>query len=336
MTDPTSRVSVIIPCYGYGKFLPACLASVLAQEAVDLEVLILDDASPDDTPDVAAALAATDPRIEFRRHSANQGHLATFNDGLAWASGEYIVIISADDLLTDGALARAARLLEAHPQVGLVYGTTVPFISGQSLPPARTPRGPGQWRITPGRQWFETACRRASTGIWTPEVMVRASVQREVGGYRTDLPHTADQYMWLEFALHADVGWIGNADQAYYRYHPHNLHKTLAPTRYLDLLYRRAAFTALFQAYADQLPEAASLQQIVTRRVARSALGAAGAVSSEGADGRAQSAELIAFALQLYPAARATPEYLGLQLARLCGPRILPLLRAGHRRFFQL
>jgi glycosyltransferase involved in cell wall biosynthesis len=131
-----SSVSVIIPCYRYAQFFPECVASVLAQRDVDLRVLILDDASPDETPAVAAALAATDSRIEYRRHAANQGHIATYNDGLAWASGDYTAMVSADDLLTPGALARAARLLDAHPEVGFVYGSIVPFVSGQPSSPA--------------------------------------------------------------------------------------------------------------------------------------------------------------------------------------------------------
>ncbi len=59
-----SSVSVIIPCYRYAQFLPECVASVLAQRDVDLRVLILDDASPDETPAAAAALAAADSRTE--------------------------------------------------------------------------------------------------------------------------------------------------------------------------------------------------------------------------------------------------------------------------------
>src|SRR5258706_11207250 len=157
-----SRVSVIIPCYRYARFLPECLASVLAQPGVDLQVLILDDASPDDTPAVAAALAAADRRVAYRRHAANQGNIATFNDGLAWASGDYTVLISADDRLAPGALGRAARLLDTHPEVGLVYGPVLPFTSSAALPRPRLAARRDAWRITPGRAWFELACRRAS------------------------------------------------------------------------------------------------------------------------------------------------------------------------------
>ena len=53
-------------------------------QPVDVRVLIIDDASTDDTPEVAAALAAEDARVEFRRHAVNRGHIATYNEGLEW------------------------------------------------------------------------------------------------------------------------------------------------------------------------------------------------------------------------------------------------------------
>lgn len=331
-----SRVSVIIPCYRYGQFLPECLASVLTQPGVDLQVLILDDASPDDTPAVAAALAAGDSRVTYRRHTANQGNIATFNDGLAWASGDYTVLISADDRLAPGALGRAACLLDAHPEVGFVYGAVLPFTSSAALPRPLGSAGPVAWHITPGRAWFELACRRASARIFSPEVMVRTTLQHALGGYRAELPHTADLAMWLRFALHADVGRLTGAHQAYYRLHPHNLHKTLAPTRYLDLQNRRSAFEAIFEQDAARLANAAALRQLLARGLARAALWAASAVVGESADGPRQAAELMAFAFQRDPRVYATPEYLGLQLARLGGPRLRPLLRSAHRRFFHI
>jgi cellulose synthase/poly-beta-1,6-N-acetylglucosamine synthase-like glycosyltransferase len=60
--------------------------------------------------------------------------LATFSEALAEASGAYVVILSADDLLAPGSLRRAAALLEAHPQVGFVYGWTAPFYGSSPRP----------------------------------------------------------------------------------------------------------------------------------------------------------------------------------------------------------
>ena len=145
-----SRFDIIIPCYNYGNYLRECVESVLDQSHQDLRVLIIDDASPDHTAEVAADLAARDPRVEFRRHAVNQGHIATYNEGLEWTTGDYTLLLSADDLLVPGALLRASRLLDAHPEVGFVYGKALGFGTGKPRPSFRTESGECAWRIVPG------------------------------------------------------------------------------------------------------------------------------------------------------------------------------------------
>src|SRR5687768_2018774 len=120
------RVDVIVPCYNYGRFLEGCVESALRQQDVDVRVLIIDDASPDDTEGVGRQLADRDARVTYRRHAVNQGHIATYNEGLLeWADGDYALVLSADDMLTPGALARAARVMDAHPDVGMTYGDCI-------------------------------------------------------------------------------------------------------------------------------------------------------------------------------------------------------------------
>ena len=99
-----SSVSVVIPCYNYGHFLRDAVSSALDdQEGIDVRVLIIDDASTDNSADVARQIAAEDPRVEVAVHRTNAGNLATYNEGLlAWADGDYTVLLSADDRLTPG------------------------------------------------------------------------------------------------------------------------------------------------------------------------------------------------------------------------------------------
>src|SRR5262245_16993901 len=122
--EPSRRVpvSVVIPCYNYGHYLPDAVGSALSQDGVEVEVVIVDDKSTDNSAEVAAALAAGDPRVRLIRHETNLRHIATYNDGLDAVTGDYVLLLSADDLLTPGALHRAAQLMEAEPTVGMVYG----------------------------------------------------------------------------------------------------------------------------------------------------------------------------------------------------------------------
>ena len=66
-------------------------------------VPVIDDASPDDTPVVAAELVAADARVAYRRHERNLRHIATYNEGIDWISAKYYLLLSADDYLLPGA-----------------------------------------------------------------------------------------------------------------------------------------------------------------------------------------------------------------------------------------
>src|SRR3979490_235845 len=103
-----SSVDVIVPCYRYGKFLRQCVESVLTQEGVAIRVMVIDDASPDDTAEIAESLLKEDSRVSYISHKSNKGHISTYNEGIDWVSADYMLILSADDYLLPGALARAA------------------------------------------------------------------------------------------------------------------------------------------------------------------------------------------------------------------------------------
>ena len=110
-------VSVVVPCYNYARYLRDAVDSVLSQEGVDVDVLIVDDYSSDGSAEVASSLAAGDERVRVIVHGQNVGHIATYNEGLASVAGDYVVLLSADDMLTPGALAGATSLMEARPNV---------------------------------------------------------------------------------------------------------------------------------------------------------------------------------------------------------------------------
>src|SRR5438477_11093871 len=120
-------VSVVVPCYNYATFLPEALASALSQEGVQVEVIVVDDASTDDSAEVAEKFAADDGRVRVIRLEKNGRQVAAVNLALSKASGEFVVRLDADHLLTPGSLARSTALLRAFPDVGLVYGYPLHF-----------------------------------------------------------------------------------------------------------------------------------------------------------------------------------------------------------------
>jgi glycosyltransferase involved in cell wall biosynthesis len=320
-----SSAGVVIPCYNYARFLPEAVGSVLNdQPGTDVRVLIIDDASQDDSADVARALAAADSRVDFIQHAANRGPIATFNEGIMeWADSEYTVLMSADDRLVPGALRRAAALMDANPGVGFVYGHPVRYQHGSPPPAPRTAvRG---WSIWPGRWWIQRRFRDAVSCISSPEVMVRTSLQKQVGGYDPRLTHTGDLEMWLRLAAHADVGYIRGADQAFYRIHDHNLAKSA--TGLADLRQRRLAFEALLERHADKLPDAASLSNAVHRKLCWEALYSAVRAYDRGRTAQTPVDDLVAFAFDCWPKAARLRVYQGLRLRRRIGVRAMPYLQ---------
>ena len=114
-------ISVIIPVYAVGEYLDACLDSILGQAPDGLEVIAVDDASPDDSGRILDARAKQDPRLRALHLTGNSGPGNSRNVGLAEASGEYVWFVDGDDLLADGALAAvAARLGQDRPDVLLI------------------------------------------------------------------------------------------------------------------------------------------------------------------------------------------------------------------------
>ena len=234
-------VSVVVPCYRYGAFLPRVVSSTLAQEGVDVEVLVVDDASPDDSGRVAAGLAASDPRVRVIQHETNRGHIRTYNDGIAAATGDYLVLLSADDLLAPGALARATALMEHDPTVGFVYGYS-PDFADEPPAPRRTR---ASWSVWSSEEWISRLCARGSNVVSNPEVVMRRSIMTALGGeYDARFPHTADLLLWLRAAARGNVGRVNGPDQGYYRVHGANMHLTEFSSVHTDLVERARTFDA--------------------------------------------------------------------------------------------
>jgi glycosyltransferase involved in cell wall biosynthesis len=331
-TRPT--VSVVVPCYRYGRFLPDCVGSILDQEGVDVRVLIIDDASPDDSADVGRRLAAADARVEVRVHERNKGHIATYNEGLLeWADGDYCVLISADDQLTPGALARATAVLEQHPNVGFVYSHAIDWDDSTPKP---SPRGVAEGAtVWSGPDWFATVCRGGYCVVSGPSVVVRTSVHHQVGGYLPHLPHTADLELWLRLAAHADVAFLKGVDQAIYRIHGSQM--TVERVPLLDLQQRKEAFDAVFDAHGDRVPDAPRLRRTVDRKLAKEALWRACRAYERRQMDSVPIEELYRFARAAFPRYERLPEYWGLRWRRRVGPRTAPylqplMLSAVHRK----
>lgn len=116
-------ISVVIPAFNAGKYVREAIDSVLAQGWPELEVLVVDNASTDDTAAIAESLGAPVQCL----WSAPCGQPSTTNAGIRAARGEWLAFLDADDLWSPGKLVRQAREFEQHPELDAVFGHAVNF-----------------------------------------------------------------------------------------------------------------------------------------------------------------------------------------------------------------
>ena len=117
-----ASVTVVVPCYKYGRYVTECVTSILANTEVDIDIHVIDDASPDDSWSVVQRLPELDERIRVERNERNLGLIGTANAGVLTAPGDYVILLSADDALAPGWLDRAVAVLENNPRAALAYG----------------------------------------------------------------------------------------------------------------------------------------------------------------------------------------------------------------------
>lgn len=313
-------VTVAIPCYNYGHLLPGAVSAALEQEHVSVDVLIIDDASPDGSLDVARDLVRSDPRIRLIEHQLNQGHIATYNEGIRDARGEYFVLISADDLLAAGALSRACSLFESDNQIVMVYGWGESF---SGTPPPNLNGGAERWTVWEGDEWAAMVYHYGTNIVFSPEIVVRTSAQVSVGGYDSSQPHAGDLNMWLRVASLGRVGHLAGPTQALYRIHPENMHSSVFATDQAtgmvrDLQARELAFRGAVSSFFD----GDSMYLAARAALAREAVDLASRAYVWGLTDTWPVERLVQFATEMDPGIVRTTEWRAFARRRSLGRRL--------------
>jgi len=115
------RISVIIPTYNYAQFLPQCLDSIIRQNMPDIEIIVVDDGSTDNTPEV---LTPYRDRIKYipKEH---EGVNSARNTGIKNCTGEFIHFLDADDLVGDNYFISQLKFLKNNPDVSNLYPSSI-------------------------------------------------------------------------------------------------------------------------------------------------------------------------------------------------------------------
>src|SRR4051812_2463554 len=201
----TPTVTFIVPCFRLAHLLHECVTSILGQTFSDLEVLIMDDCSPDNTQEVATSFS--DPRVRYVKNSQNLGNTRNYNEGIRLARGRYIWLISADDYLRRPyVLERYMEVMERNPRVGYAVCSGVGVKDGKETALLEYSRCEPHDRVVPGHEWLRRLLRLnvvlAASGLVRRECYERFSL------FPLDMPWACDWYLWSLYALHRDVAYF--------------------------------------------------------------------------------------------------------------------------------
>ncbi|MDY6330162.1 MAG: glycosyltransferase family 2 protein [Fibrobacter sp.] len=127
----TPKVSVILPSYNHEQYVEAAVRSVMEQSGVDFELIVIDDGSKDRSPEILKRLSE---ELGFTYiHRPNKGVVATLNEALELAQGEYVCSFSSDDIMPPDRLKKQSDFLDAHPDAAACFGQIVPLYDDGSL-----------------------------------------------------------------------------------------------------------------------------------------------------------------------------------------------------------
>jgi glycosyltransferase involved in cell wall biosynthesis len=198
-------VSIAVPVWNGERFLRESLDSILAQTYPRIEVIAVDDASTDSTPEI---LASYGDRIRVLRQQQTRGIYGNANDGIALARGEFVGVFHADDVYLPEMVEREVAWLREHPGSGAVFTSAV-FIDrdGREFGRKDLPAAVRGDRELDYPTVLDTLLRRKNAFLGCPTALVRADVYRELGGYRdAEFKNTSDLEMWLRIARNRSIG----------------------------------------------------------------------------------------------------------------------------------
>jgi glycosyltransferase involved in cell wall biosynthesis len=205
------EVSVVIPAYNAARYVGAAVESVLAQSFDDLEVVVVDDGSTDETADVVAGLGA---RVRCIRQ-ANSGVAVARNQGIAQSDSRYVAFLDADDAWLPEKLAKQMKALRESPDRRFCY--TAFAIAGSDLEPIEVRRGPLVGTAL-GTLLLQGNVVGASTPVCERELFAKA------GDFDPALSQCADWDMWMRLAAHTEFIYL-DEPLVNYRQHGSNMSK---------------------------------------------------------------------------------------------------------------
>lgn len=239
------RVSVIIPTFNSALTLLRAIESVLNQTYKDLEIIVVDDGSTDETRFVLEPYL---DRISYI-YQENQERSAARNRGSAKSRGEYIAFLDADDWWLPCKLERQVAMLDANPAVGLVYTAQQLVQPDGSVLATQPSFGVDD----PGSDIFSRLVLRNMIGS-PSKIVVRADLLSKVGGFDESLNGTEDWDLCLRFAAESLVGYVAEPLTCYQLHKGNALDRIVArnaPNNWISIVDKMFDRPGIRERYGD-------------------------------------------------------------------------------------
>lgn len=210
-------VSVVIPTYNAGKYLPATINSILEQDFDDLEIIVVDDQSTDNTEEVLNKIGS-DKIFYYCLEENHGGPSRPRKIGIKEAKGEFIALCDSDDLFAPGRLNFAVKLLRNHPELGMVFTDEQKFDDATGKDLGNFLKGYDRFHALPKKQVEKDcfviapdnafSCLFFENYIMPSGVTIRRSIFKDIGSFDETLTNGDDRDMWFRITRKYPIGFI--------------------------------------------------------------------------------------------------------------------------------
>jgi glycosyltransferase involved in cell wall biosynthesis len=233
-------VSIIVPNYNHARYLPQRLDSIFAQTFTDYELIILDDASTDNSREIITPYLA-DPRVRFYPNEINSGSpFAQWNRGVNLARGEYAWIAESDDFAAPALLDTLVGLLQTYPNVGVAYSESWRVdVEGKTMGcmgEFTAELSTAHWQqsfVANGRDECGRYLIWKNTIPNASAVLFRRQVFLQAGGARSHLRLAGDWLTWVEMLLLSDLAFTPERLN-FFRHHPSSVREASSWATFFD------------------------------------------------------------------------------------------------------
>lgn len=260
------KISVLMPTFRYARYLPEAIESVLAQDYRDFEVIVSDDASPDESGEIIRRYAAKDARIRAHVQPRNLGMVANWNWCLQQATGEYVKYLFGDDRLNHPhALGKMAIELDLNPQVVMV--ATGRLILDADSNTIEIWDELGDTGIKRGRDVIRHCLLDDRNLVGEPSAVMfrRAAAAR---GFDPDLRQIVDEEMWFHLLAGGDLAYLSDPLCAFRRHAVQqtavNAQTSVASVETMLLL---ARYLDVFATASDRSPDSLAIRRLIFHAV---------------------------------------------------------------------